>query len=61
MNMQAVTTVGITLAALWAAHKFGSPEVKGMALGVAGFMLVNQIPVVRDGVGVQLMGTTAAA
>lgn len=45
----------ITGAAVWAAWKYGSPEVKGMALGVAGAIVLNQLPVVRDGANVRLV------
>jgi hypothetical protein len=45
----------ITAGALWAAWKYGTPEVKGMALGAAGMILLNQLPVVREGAAVRLV------
>ena len=45
----------LTAGALWAAWKWGNPEVKGMALGAAGYLLLNQIPVLRDGTNVRLV------
>jgi hypothetical protein len=40
---------------LYAAYKYGPAEVKGMALGVAGSVLLNQIPMVRDAAQVRLV------
>jgi hypothetical protein len=42
-------------AALYAAYRYGPAEVKGMALGVAGIVLINQIPMVRDAAQVRLV------
>jgi hypothetical protein len=39
----------IAAAALYAAYRYGPGPVKAFALGAAGFMLANQVPVVRDG------------
>ena len=47
--------LAITVGALWAAYKYGPSEVKGAALGIAGMMVINQIPVVRDGLSVRLV------
>jgi hypothetical protein len=50
-----VMALAITGAAIYAAYHYGPPEVKGMALGAAGAIAINQIPVVRDGLGVRLV------
>jgi hypothetical protein len=55
MNTSALMTLGITGALLWAAWKYGNAEVKGMALGAAGVVLLNQIPVARDGLNTRLL------
>jgi hypothetical protein len=55
LDMSKLTTLLITGVAIWAAWKYGNPEVKGMALGAAGAILLNQIPVVRDGAAVRLV------
>jgi len=47
--------LGLTGLVLFAAWKWGTPEVKGMALGAAGVMLLNQIPLVRDGTSMRLV------
>lgn len=47
--------VAIAAGVIYAGWKWGSPEVKGMALGAAGVFLVNQIPVVRDGANARLL------
>jgi hypothetical protein len=47
--------LAITAGVLFVAWKYGSPEVKGMALGAAGAIVLNQIPVVRDGADVRLV------
>lgn len=54
-NLSPLMKLAITGAALYFAYKHGSPEVKGMALGAAGVMALNQIPVVREGAGVRLV------
>jgi hypothetical protein len=46
---------------VYAAHRYGSPVVKGAAYGVAGFVLINQIPVVRNGLYAQVLPQAAAA
>lgn len=45
----------VTAGVLYAAWKYGSPEIKGMALGAAGVIALNQLPVVRDGANVRLV------
>ncbi len=47
--------LAITLGALYAAYKYGPDWMKGLALGAAGTVLVNQLPVVRDGASVRLV------
>lgn len=54
-NLSPLMKLLITGAAVWAAWKYGSPEVKGMALGAAGTILLNQLPVVREGADVRLV------
>ena len=54
-----IAKLGITLGALYFAYRYGSPQVKGMALGAAGLILLNQVPVVRDGASVQLIASAA--
>lgn len=53
--------VGLTGAVVYAAWKWGGPEVKGAALGVAGVVLLNQVPVVRDGMYTRLTPNVSAA
>lgn len=36
-------------AALYAAYKYGPAWMKGLAIGAGGFMVANQVPVLRDG------------
>ncbi len=54
-DLSQLTKLAITGAAIWAAWKYGNAEVKGMALGAAGVVLLNQLPVVRDGANVRLV------
>jgi hypothetical protein len=46
---------------VYAAHRYGSPVVKGAAYGVAGLVVLNQIPVVRDGLYARVLPAQAAA
>jgi hypothetical protein len=55
MDTTKLVPLAITLAALFAAWKWGNGEVKGMALGAAGFVLLNQLPVARDGLQARLV------
>lgn len=55
MDLSKAMPLVITLGVLYAAYKFGPPVVKGMALGAAGFIALNQIPVARDGANVRLV------
>lgn len=55
MNTTGLLSLGITAAFLFAAWKYGNAEMKGMALGAAGFIVLNQIPTVRDGASVRLI------
>lgn len=54
-TMSPLVKLAITGAALYFAYKSGSPEIKGMALGAAGIILLNQVPVVREGAAVRLV------
>lgn len=54
INANAVIPLLITGGVLFALWKFGGPMGKGAALGVAGVMAVNQVPVVRDGLTARL-------
>ena len=54
-DLSPLVKLAITAGALWAAWKWGNPEVKGMALGAAGYVLLNQIPLARDGANVRLV------
>ena len=49
--MKLLVTGGI----LYFAYKHGGPEIKGMALGAAGAIALNQIPVAREGAAVRLV------
>jgi hypothetical protein len=40
---------------LYAAYRYGPAEAKGMVLGVAGVVLLNQIPMARDAAQVRLV------
>lgn len=55
-----IVKMAIAGAALWAAHKFGPGFVKVAAAGVAGVLVVNQIPVVRDAMNVRLLPDSTA-
>jgi len=55
MDLTKLTPLLLTGFALYALWRFGGPEGKGMALGVAGYMAINQIPGVRDGVQTRLV------
>lgn len=54
-NLSPLAKLAITAAALYFAYKHGGPEVKGMALGAAGAIALNNIPVVREGAAVRLV------
>jgi hypothetical protein len=45
----------LTAAALWAAYQYGNNLVRGLAMGAAGAIALNQIPVIRDGASVRLV------
>jgi hypothetical protein len=47
--------LALTAAALWAAYKYGNNTIRGLAMGAAGAIVLNQIPVVRDGADVRLV------
>lgn len=53
--MSDTVKLAITLGVLYAAYKYGPNVVKGMALGAAGIIALNQIPTVRDGASVRLV------
>lgn len=56
MNLDSpLVKFSITAAALYAAWKYGNAEVKIMALGAAGAIVLNQLPMVRDGASVRLV------
>ncbi len=55
MNTTALVPLAITAGVLWAAWKYGNGAVAGLALGAAGFIIANQIPVVRDGLNQRLV------
>lgn len=55
MDFSKLVPLLITGGLLYAAYKFGPPEAKGMALGAAGVILLNQIPVARDGLQTRLV------
>lgn len=59
MNSGNLVPLAITLGVLYVAYKFGPAHVKGMALGAAGVVLLNQIPVAKSGLNAPLL--TAAA
>lgn len=46
--------LALTAAALWAAYRYGPAWMKGLAIGAAGTIALNQIPVVRDGAAVRV-------
>lgn len=47
--------LALTGAALWAVYKYGPNWARGMALGAAGVVALNQVPLVRDGANVRLV------
>jgi hypothetical protein len=59
MDTTKLVPLAITLAALYAVYRWGPGAAKGMALGAAGVVLLNQIPVVKQGLNAPLL--TAAA
>jgi hypothetical protein len=59
MDTSKLVPLAITLVAAWAAYHFGNHIVKGMALGVAGVTLLNQIPVVKSGVNAPILSAAA--
>lgn len=52
-----IAKLALTGVVLYLAYKHGSPQIKGMALGAAGLIVLNQVPVVRDGASVQLIAS----
>lgn len=57
LNTQGLVPVAITVGVLFAAWKWGPvPVLKGLAMGAAGYMVANNIPVVRDGLHVRVVG-----
>lgn len=46
---------------VYAAHRYGSPVVKGAAYGVAGLVVLNQIPLVQDGLFARALPTAKTA
>lgn len=54
-KLDPMVKLGATALVLWLAWKFGPPEVKGMALGAAGVIALNQIPIAREGAAVRLV------
>lgn len=55
MDTQKLLTMAITAGAVWAAWKYGNGFVKTAAAGVAGYVVANQVPFVRDGIKTQLV------
>lgn len=43
-----IAKLALAAGIIYAAHRWGSPEMRIAALGVAGVIAVNQVPVVRD-------------
>lgn len=50
-----IAKLAITGAVLYAAWRWGNQEMKIAALGAAGYIALQQIPVVRDGAAVKLV------
>lgn len=51
MDTSKLMNLGIAAAIIYGAYRFApSPAVKAMALGVAGVMVANQIPYVKDAI-----------
>ncbi len=55
MDTSKLVTLAVTLGALYAAYRFGNGAMKGAALGVAGVMVANNLPYVRDGLQTRLV------
>ena len=55
MDTSKLLAIGALGALLFAAYRYGSPEMKGAALGVAGMVVINQLPIVRDGLQARLV------
>jgi hypothetical protein len=49
-----IVRLAILGAALYGAWRFGGPYGKAAALGVAGYVIANQVPVVRDGLNARI-------
>lgn len=59
MDTSKIVPVVITGAVLWAAYHFGPGWLKGMALGAAGVVLLNQIPVAKSGLNAPILSAAA--
>lgn len=47
--------LAITAGVLYLAWKYGTAEIKIAALGAAGYIALNQVPMARDGAAVRLV------
>lgn len=54
-NLSPAVKLAITLAALYAAYQYGPAWMRGLAIGAAGTLALNQLPVLRDGANVRLV------
>lgn len=50
MTTSEMTNLGIALAVIFAAYKFGPTPVKAAAMGVAGVMIAKRVPYLKDAV-----------
>ncbi len=48
MDTQKLLSLAIAGGIVYIAYRFGPPEVKGAALGVAGVIVARQVPYVRE-------------
>lgn len=54
-QLSPMVKLAITAAALYGAYHYGPNWMKGLAIGAAGFVALNQVPVIRDGMAVRLV------
>jgi hypothetical protein len=53
--------LALGLGILYAAYRWGPPVVKSLAVGAAGFMVANNVPIVQDVLTARVVKPAAAA
>ena len=54
-TLSPLAKLAITAGILYAAYKYGPDWIKGLAIGAAGTIALNQVPLARDGAAVRLV------